>query len=552
VKKLLFFLCFVLSFVFAFSQDTSEQDPISWDLDLSIIEPITLPPLDLDQIRREDSINDLDKSLPWRYGVTRPIRLDLEASGVWTTLEDGSRLWRVAIQSPDAINLSVNFNDFHLPRGARLQLYNSDRTDKSKIYSNENNRSSNKLGSWFINGDIILIEYFEPSTSVGNVSLEIGSVIHGYRLGHINAWADSTRGLNDSGDCNYDVNCSIGSDFEEKKNRVKKAVALLNLGNGYLCSASLINNTASNKVPFLLTANHCLENSNPDLWSVRFNWMSPDPICGSITNSADIQSNFTMSGAQFRASNARSDFALVELYSAIPSSWDVSFAGWDRSEVLPEFQVGIHHPNGDIMKICRDDNGAIKEVANGTDVWLIKGVTAGNGNGWEIGTTESGSSGSPLFNQDGRIIGQLYAGQSSCDGLANNGDYDVYGRFGVSWDTGNTSESRLVDWLDPGGTGETTMDALQNSLSIVDLEIVGRLDIYPNPASEYIVVMNTQFPNLTYRFYDVLGKQVLAGSVSNSENRISVRTMEEGMYFLHLIDEDSQNDITKKIIIDKL
>jgi len=552
VKKLLFFLCFVLPFVSAFSQETNEQDPISWDLNLSTIEPITLPPLDLDQIRREDSINDLDKSLPWRYGVTRPIHLDLEASGTWTTLEDGSRLWRVAIQSPDAINLSVNFNDFHLPQGARLQLYNGDRTDKSKIYSNENNRPSKKLGSWFITGDIILIEYFEPSSSVGNVSLKIGSVIHGYRLGHVNALVDGTRGLNDSGDCNYDVNCSIGSDFDEKKNMVKKAVALLNLGNGYLCSASLINNTASNKAPFLLTANHCLENSNPDLWSVRFNWMSPDPICGSISNSADIQSNFTISGAQFRASSAKSDFALVELYSAIPSSWDVSFAGWDRSDVLPEYQVGIHHPNGDIMKICRDDNGAIKEIANGTDVWLIKGLSAGNGNGWEIGTTESGSSGSPLFNQDGRIIGQLYAGQSSCDGLVSNGDYDVYGRFAVSWDTGNTSESRLEDWLDPVGTGQTTIDALQNALSVEDIEVVGRLDIFPNPASEYIVVMNTQFPNLTYRFYDVLGKQVMAGSVSNSENRINVRSMEEGMYFLHLIDEDSQNDITKKIIIDKL
>lgn len=552
MKKLLFILCFALPLVSAFPQETSGEDPVSWDLNLATIEPIVLPPLDLERIRQEDSINDLDKSLPWRYGVTRPLLLDLEASGTWTTLDDGSRLWRVAIQSPDAINLSVNFKDFHLPPGARLQLYNGDRTDKSKTYSNENNRASKVLGSWFITGDIILIEYFEPYATVGNVSLEIGSVIHGYRMGRVNALVDGTRGLNDSGDCNYDVNCSIGSDFEEKKNMVKKAVALLNLGNGHLCSASLINNTASNKVPFLLTANHCLENSDPNLWSVRFNWMSPDPICGSTSNSADIQSNFTMSGAQFRASNAKSDFALVELYSAIPASWDVSFAGWDRSDVLPEYQVGIHHPNGDIMKICRDDNGAIKEEANGTDVWLIKGVSAGNGNGWEIGTTESGSSGSPLFNQEGRIIGQLYAGQSSCDGLVGNGDYDVYGRLGVSWDAGNTSDSRLEEWLDPVGTGQTTIDALQNALSVEDIEIVGRLDIYPNPASEYIVVMNTQFPNLTYRFYDVLGKQVLSGSVSNSENRINVMNMEEGMYFLHLIDEDTQNDITKKIIIDKL
>ena len=550
VKKLLCFLCFVLPFV-VFSQDVTNDNPVGWDLNLATVQPIVLPILDLKEIIREDSINDLDKSLPWRYGVNRPLKLDLTTDGSWSTLEDGSRLWRVAIKSPDAINMSVNFNDFHLPNGARLQIYNGDRTDKSRVYSNENNRSSKVLGSWFLTGDIITIEYYEPYSTVGNVSLQIGSIIHGYRLGLVNDFVDGTRGLNDSGDCNYDVNCSVGSDFEAKKNIIKKSVALLNLGNGYLCSASLVNNTASDKVPFLLTANHCLENSDPQLWSVRFNWMSPNPICGSNENSADIQSNFTMSGAQFRASNSKSDFALVELYNPIPSSWDVAFAGWDRSDNLPQYQVGIHHPNGDIMKICRDDTGAIKEVANQTEVWLIKGVSAGNGNGWEIGTTESGSSGSPLFNQDGRIIGQLYAGESFCNGLENNGDYDVYGRFGISWAYGNTLETRLEDWLDPIGTGQTTIDALQNALSIEDIETAGRLDIFPNPASEYIMVMNTQYPNLSFQFFDVLGRDVLAGSVSNSENRIDITSVQEGMYFLQLTDEDTRNRITKKIIIKK-
>jgi len=550
VKKLLCFLCFVLPFV-VFSQDVTNDNPVGWDLNLATVQPIVLPILDLKEIIREDSINDLDKSLPWRYGVNRPLKLDLTTDGSWSTLEDGSRLWRVAIKSPDAINMSVNFNDFHLPNGARLQIYNGDRTDKSRVYSNENNRSSKVLGSWFLTGDIITIEYYEPYSTVGNVSLQIGSIIHGYRLGLVNDFVDGTRGLNDSGDCNYDVNCSVGSDFEAKKNIIKKSVALLNLGNGYLCSASLVNNTASDKVPFLLTANHCLENSDTQLWSVRFNWMSPNPICGSNENSADIQSNFTMSGAQFRASNSKSDFALVELYNPIPSSWDVAFAGWDRTDILPEYQVGIHHPNGDIMKICRDDNGAIKEIANETEVWLIKGVSAGNGNGWEIGTTESGSSGSPLFNQDGRIIGQLYAGESFCNGLENNGDYDVYGRFGISWAYGNTLETRLEDWLDPIGTGQTTIDALQNALSIEDIETAGRLDIFPNPASEYIMVMNTQYPNLSFQFFDVLGRDVLAGSVSNSENRIDITSVQEGMYFLQLTDEDTRNRITKKILVKK-
>ncbi|NNM22088.1 MAG: T9SS type A sorting domain-containing protein [Flavobacteriaceae bacterium] len=552
MKKLLLVTLFALSLSYGFSQQDGEGTPVSWDLNLQTFPPIELPPLDLEQIIEEDAINDLDKSLPWRYGITRPIVLDMEASGVWTQLENGGRIWRVAIKSPEALNISVNFNDFHLPIGARLHLYNNDRTDKSKTYSNQHNRTSQKLGSWFVTGDIVWVEYYEPSSVIGRVTLEIGSIIHGYRMGRINSFVDGTRGLNDSGDCNYDVNCFIGSDFETKKNIVKKAVALLNLGNGYLCTASLVNNTLFNKKPYLLTANHCLENSNPALWSVRFNWMSPGPVCGENENSADIQTNFTMSGASLRAKNSKTDFALVELYNAIPSSWDVAFAGWDRTDDPPQFQVGIHHPNGDIMKICRDDDGAVKETANGTEVWLIKGVSAGNGDGWELGTTESGSSGSPLFDDNGRIIGQLYAGQSFCNGTENNGDYDIYGRIGVSWNYGNTPETRLENWLDPIGIGLTVIDGMENALSISDVELTGTLDIFPNPASEYIMVMNSQYPNLSYRFYDVTGKLIESGNVSNSENRIGVQGMEEGIYFLHLMDEDTQNDITKKIIIDKL
>ncbi|MCH9659926.1 MAG: T9SS type A sorting domain-containing protein [Bacteroidetes bacterium] len=552
MRKLVFILFLCLPFATIFSQDARRGTPVSWELNLTEIEPIELPPIDLEEIRREDSINDLDKSLPWRYGVTRPILVNLTTDGEWTTLDNGDRIWRVAIQSPEAVNMSLNFEDFILPEGGRLQFYNPDQTDSSKVYSSSNNRASNKLSSWFIRGDIISVEYYQEADTEGPLQLEIGSVIHGYRLGSVEdiiVGGGANRGLNDSGACNYDVNCSIGADFDDTKDLIKKAVALLNLGNGYLCSASLINNTNADKTPFLLTANHCLENSDPALWSVRFNWMSPSPICGEAEPSLDLQNNFTISGAELRANNAQSDFALVELVNEIPNAWDVTFAGWDRSDTTPEFQVGIHHPNGDIMKICRDDNPADKENANGTEVWLIKGISVGNGNGWDIGTTESGSSGSPLLNEEGRIIGQLYAGQSNCNGEENNGDYDVYGRFATSWEAGESPQSRLSEWLDPAGTGLYAIDALSNSLNTPDFTLEGQLQVFPNPASEYIAVMNTRYPNLSYRFYDLVGQEISAGNVSSSENRIDVSHLKEGIYFLHLVDEATQNDITKKIIV---
>ena len=550
-RILLFIMLISISYV-SYSQDENERIPLSWELNLrSSVTPIELPPLDLENIITEDSINDRDKSLPWRYGVSRPLVLDYENDGVWTELPNNrGRIWQVAIWSPNAINLSINFNDFKLPEGAMMHLYNDDQTDISKTYTKDQNRENKKLGSWFVSGEIIWIEYYEPENTVDDTHLEIGSITHGYRMGRVHQMIENNnRGLNDSGDCNYDVNCAIGNDFENKKDLVKKTVALLNLGNGHLCSSSLINTTLGDKTPYLLTANHCLENSDPSFWSVRFNWMSPSPICGSEEESLDIQTNFTMSGAQLKANNALSDFALVELHNEVPEYWDVAFAGWDNTDELPTMEVGIHHPNGDIMKICRDDSGAVKENANGTEVWLIGGVSIGVGNGWEIGTTESGSSGSPLFNEDARIIGQLYAGQSFCDGTDNNNDYDIYGRFGISWDSGETPETRLKDWLDPNNSGNSTTETIQNVLSTQDFDDTGTLDIYPNPANTVLSIMNNRYPNLEYCFYNLMGQKVYSGNLSNTINEINVEHLNEGMYFLYLVDGDTNVSSTKKIII---
>ncbi|MDX1461682.1 MAG: T9SS type A sorting domain-containing protein [Marinirhabdus sp.] len=534
----------------SFAQGDGIAVPISWQFDIeSNFEPIVLPPIDFSEIRQEDRINDLDKSLPWRYGIEQHIKVDLRTQGELTELPNGDRLWRVAFISQDAINLSMNFDRFYLPYGSSLQLYNGEKLDASRRYTSIDNQLSETVGLWFVSGQEIWLEYFEPAWVNDTFNIEISSVIHGYRMGAVSQFVEDSRGLNDSGGCNYDVMCPIGEDFDGIKQELKKSVALLNLGNGYLCSAVLLNNAEADKTPYLLTANHCLESSNPALWSARFNWVSPVPECATGQPSADLQNNFTISGATLRAKNQRSDFALVELNTEIPESWDVAFAGWNNTDIDPTFEVGIHHPNGDIMKTCRDDSGAVKENAQGIDVWLIGGLSEGSGNGWELGTTESGSSGSPLFDQNGYVIGQLYAGLSFCDGTSNNGEYDVYGRFGVSWDAGNNANARLKDWLDPFDTGIEKLNTLSNILNVSDFEFTGDLQIYPNPAATEVTVMNSKYPNLSYRLYDTSGKTLRSGMLQATMNTIQVAEIAEGIYFLHLTDEDSNNAIVKRIVV---
>jgi hypothetical protein len=204
----------------------------------------------------------------------------------------------------------------------------------------------------------------------------------------------------------------------------------------------MVNNTLQDETPYFLTANHCL--GNPTNWVYYFNHETEG--CTGSTGPQDQ----SVSGGTLKASNGGSDFALVELSENVPSSYNVYFSGWDNTDVQSVTSaVSIHHPSGDLKKICFENDAPYHNSAGGAAVWYI--------DQWELGVTEPGSSGSPLFDQNGRIIGQLYGGAAACAGTVNNGAFDYYGRFGVSWD-GASASSRLHDWLDPNGSGATTVD----------------------------------------------------------------------------------------------
>jgi len=451
MKKLLLLMTIIIS-ANSFAQVTNEGKPFSWKLldDTQTFIPNVLPSFDLQAIQAEDEINDRLFDRPWRFGFMHSVDFGFD-DGQWTTLENGDRIWRILISSPEALSLNVIFDDFYMPDGGKVYLYNDDRTDLLGAYTSIQNQDSGILGTWLVKGDALWIEYYEPANVAGQGRLHIAKATHGYR-GAENY--NAMRGLNDSGACNLDVDCPIGADWQAYKDLNKRAAGILLSGGFGFCSGSLVNNTENDGTPYFLTANHCY--SNPAAWAFRFGWISPDPVCATNDNSTDGPTNMTMSGATLRAKNAASDFCLVEINSAIPANWDRVWSGWDKTDNFPTFQVGIHHPSGDIMKVCRDDDAATKEVNAGAQTWEIVGGASG---GWEMGVTEPGSSGSPLFDQNGRIIGQLYGGLAACSGTNDNGAYDYYGRFGVSWDTGGSSATRLMEWLDPNGTNPDVLDS---------------------------------------------------------------------------------------------
>jgi lysyl endopeptidase len=397
---------------------------------------------DIDALRAEDAEIDDTGTAPWRFGFNNYTNLGLNNSGTWFDLPNGDQVWMLRIQCDQAQTINLTFDQTVIPEGNELYVYDPAKTmilGKFTAY----HLYDGELGTELVPGSEVIVEYFVPAINKENVgNVNVYRVTHGYRTA--NEYQEKAFG--GSGNCNMNVNCPDGAAWANQRNG---AVMLVSGGNGF-CSGSLINNTLNDGKPYVLTANHC-GSSGFATWVFRFNWQAA--ACTNPGSSPTFQS---LSGSVSRASRQQSDMRLVEITGGlvggtVPASYNPYFPGWDNTNIAPSTTVCIHHPSGDIKKISFDDNPATAATAMGSETngtWRVV---------WDRNTTtEGGSSGSPLFDQNKRIIGQLWGGGASCSALTQP---DYYGRLGNSWNpASSTSTNHLVTWLDPNSSGATFID----------------------------------------------------------------------------------------------
>jgi hypothetical protein len=188
----------------------------------------------------------------------------------------------------------------------------------------------------------------------------------------------------------------------------------------------------------------------------RFNWQSAG--CNNPATEPTFQS---LNSGILRARASASDFCLVEITGGlqggtVPAAFNPYFNGWDNTNNIPTSAVGIHHPAGDIKKISIENNPLISTSFGASPANSHWGVT-----GWDEGVTEGGSSGSPLFDQNHRIVGQLHGGASACGAAALS---DEYGKISYSWNPQNSdSTNQLKYWLDPAATNATFVNGYDPS-----------------------------------------------------------------------------------------
>ncbi len=175
------------------------------------------------------------------------------------------------------------------------------------------------------------------------------------------------------------------------------------------------------------------------------------------------------------------------------------------------------------------------------------------------GVTEGGSSGSPIFNQDKRIVGQLTGGSSFCNSPTAP---DFYGKMDKNWDDNpNSASQKLKEWLDPLDTGELFIDGAYadgaggtqpcSPLSVSENQLhFAAVQLFPSLADNEITIRTADYEKISeYRVFSAQGVWISSSRMKSESETINCSAWPAGVYFMTFIGVDGDH-ITQKFVVE--
>ena len=447
-----------------FAQKQTGEIPFSWKGKMQLpdlsIQTVVMPQINMQQVHVEDAINDASGKVQ-RMTVYTTTNYTINNSGTWFQLPNGDRVWKLKVRSQGAMGIAMIFDQWGLMPGEKLHIYNEAHTDLLGAYTYENNKAHGQMSVQHLLGDVAILEYYQPAGLTTSNPFKLTQVGHAYRQLYRGPNQHGSPLLLGSDPCEVDVNCSEGNNWQDQISGACR-IYVVGGGSGGWCSGTLINNTAQDCKPYILTAFHCGTSSNTsDFNNYIFYFNYESAGCGS----GSAPTNQTLSGCTKRADsgdgggNSGSDFLLVEANAASAATtlqgYGAFWNGWNSANTASPNGVSIHHPAGDRKKISTYTSAlSTTQWGSGSGShWLVDWVGTTNGHG----VTEGGSSGSPIFDTNKRVVGQLTGGSSYCTQVPNTSP-DLYGKMSYNWNSNPGDD--LDDWLDPINSGATTLDGV--------------------------------------------------------------------------------------------
>ena len=460
--------CLQLSLI-GFSQAKTQE--VQQIKNLKEIPTLELTSPNLNLIHAQDIEREKNGEL-YRIGVCLESNINTNTFGEWNISNDGSRNWKLRVSSEGAEALSFLFSKFVLYGETVLTIRDLNGKLVHKPLTSVDVIDHHMQNAALCFGNDMVIEIKEPSNTQAS-EIFIDRVVYNYRsTGNPNA-----EKINESDPCEVNVNCSpVGDSWQDEKDGVARVYCVEGNQAGW-CTGSLVNNTAMNCKPYFLTALHCgvtSSASNMNQWRFYFRYESPNcnnPNSAGTLDDHYITGCFRIADSDDGGGNSGSDFLLVQMGAASNEpntistlkspSFSAYWNGWNANNSASNGGVGIHHPAGDIKKISTF-NGSTNSTSWGSasgSHWQMSWSANANGHG----VTEGGSSGSPLFNNNGQIIGTLTGGSSYC---TNQTSPDLYGKMSFHWTSNGTpNDERLKPWLDPINSNATTMNGSSDPCS---------------------------------------------------------------------------------------
>ncbi len=317
---------------------------------------------------------------------------------------DGSLVARLELSSRDARGLRVQVRGL---AGSDMQVRVYDPAGTAVHGPYEAWRVDDE-GLWWspsIFGDVIGLEFYLPAGGKPSADeLSIVQVAYVYTC-------DCHGGPGSALSCHNDVMCfGFGNEA-----RAVGALGFVSGGSCFLCTGALLNRQAGDFVPLLMTANHCIS-TQAEAGSLEVLWLWQRDGCGG--DLPDFDDLPRTDGAVLLKRRSDNDWTLLGLLERPTAS--PYFLGWTTATNWSTSAAdGIHHPAGSWKRISfGTENGSnlfpgVFCDAGGENCFTIPSFGL-----WDVdyfdGTTQGGSSGSPLLDGQRRVRGTLTGGPSGC------------------------------------------------------------------------------------------------------------------------------------------